>query len=126
MNYALHMIAVIQARGIGPGRAYLDKQTGPGKDRVAALRLLRRRLSDVVFANLRTDNTQTRKSPDTPVRFSGSGLSTVEATHGSLGVGWGASCDDCKSQSQDEDLAGSSSPMRRSQSRAATMLAVRC
>ena len=56
MNYALHMIAVTQARGIGPGRAYLDKQTGRGKDRVAALRLLRRRLSDVVFASLRTDN----------------------------------------------------------------------
>lgn len=56
MNYALHMIAVTQARGIGPGGAYLDKQTGRGKDRVAALRLLRRRLSDVVFASLRTDN----------------------------------------------------------------------
>ena len=56
MNYALHMIAVTQARGIGPGRAYMDKQTGRGKDRVAALRLLRRRLSDVVFASLRTDN----------------------------------------------------------------------
>jgi transposase len=28
MNYALHMIAVTHARGIGPSRAYLDKQTG--------------------------------------------------------------------------------------------------
>ena len=55
MNYALHMIAVTQARGIGPGRAYLDKQTGRGKDRVAALRLLRRRLSDAVFASLKAD-----------------------------------------------------------------------
>jgi transposase len=59
MNYALHMIAVTQARGIGPGRAYLDKQTARGKDRVAGFRLLRRRLSDVVFAGLRADdNTQ--------------------------------------------------------------------
>ena len=57
MNYALHMIAVTQARGIGPGRAYLDKQTGRGKDRVAGLRLLRRRLSDVVFSSLRADDT---------------------------------------------------------------------
>ncbi len=55
MNYALHMIAVTQARGIGPGRAYLDKQTGRGKDRVAAFRLLRRRLSDAVFASLKAD-----------------------------------------------------------------------
>ncbi|MFD1251235.1 IS110 family transposase, partial [Nocardioides ginsengisoli] len=55
VNCALHMIAVTQARGIGPGRAYTDKQLARGKDRVAALRLLRRRLSDVVFTALRTD-----------------------------------------------------------------------
>lgn len=55
VNCALHMIAVTQARGVGPGGAYLDKQLARGKDRVAALRLLRRRLSDAVFAALRTD-----------------------------------------------------------------------
>jgi len=55
VNCALHMIAVTQARGVGPGRAYLDKQIARGKDRVAALRLLRRRLSDVVFTALRAD-----------------------------------------------------------------------
>lgn len=55
MNYALHMIAVTQARGIGPGRDYLVKQEARGKDRVAALRLLRRRLSDAVFSALRAD-----------------------------------------------------------------------
>lgn len=54
-NCALHMIAVTQARGIGPGRAYVDKQLARGKDRVAALRLLRRRLSDAVFTALRAD-----------------------------------------------------------------------
>lgn len=55
MNYALHMIAVTQARGIGPGQAYLAKQEARGKDRVAAYRLLRRRLSDVVYSALRAD-----------------------------------------------------------------------
>lgn len=55
VNCALHMIAVTQARGVGPGRAYVDKQLARGKDRVAAIRLLRRRLSDVVFTALRTD-----------------------------------------------------------------------
>lgn len=55
MNYALHMIAVTQARGLGPGQAYLDKQLARGKDRTAALRLLRRRLSDTVFTALRAD-----------------------------------------------------------------------
>ncbi len=55
MNWALHMIAVTQARGIGPGRAYLNKQRQRGKDTTAALRLLRRQLSDAVFSALRAD-----------------------------------------------------------------------
>ena len=55
MNCALHMIAVTQARGIGPGHAYLAKQQARGKDKTAALRLLRPRLSDTVFTALRTD-----------------------------------------------------------------------
>jgi transposase len=55
INTALHMIAVTQARGIGPGKTYLDKLTTVGKTRTEALRLLRRRLSDAVFAALRAD-----------------------------------------------------------------------
>jgi transposase len=62
MNCALHMIAITQARGVGPGKAYTDKQLERGKDRVAALRLLRRRLSDVVFAALRADQPTTAAS----------------------------------------------------------------
>lgn len=58
-NYALHMIAVTQARGVGPGKDYLDKQHKRGKDRVAAFRLLRRRLSDVVYTALRADQVAT-------------------------------------------------------------------
>jgi transposase len=63
MNHALHMIAVTQARGIGPGRGYLDKQLSRGKDKTAALRLLRRQLSDTVFSALRTDQTRTQTEP---------------------------------------------------------------
>jgi transposase len=55
MNCALHMIAVTQARGVGTGQAYIDKQLARGKDKTAALRLLRRQLSDVVFSALRAD-----------------------------------------------------------------------
>jgi len=55
LNCALHMIAVTQARGVGPGQAYLDKLLARGKTRTEALRLLRRRLSDTVFTALRTD-----------------------------------------------------------------------
>jgi transposase len=59
MNCALHMIAVTQARGVGPGRTYLDKQLARGKDTTAALRLLRRQLSDTVFAAQRADQRST-------------------------------------------------------------------
>lgn len=59
MNYALHMIAVTQARGVGPGKAYLAKVETRGKDRVAGMRLLRRRLSDAVFSALRADQLTT-------------------------------------------------------------------
>lgn len=56
MNYALHTIAVTQTRrGVGPGSDYVDKQRERGKDTTAALRLLRRRLSDVVYQALHTD-----------------------------------------------------------------------
>jgi transposase len=55
VNCALHMIAVTQVRGVGPGQAYVDKLMGRGKTRTEAVRLLRRRLSDVVFRALRAD-----------------------------------------------------------------------
>jgi len=54
-NCALHMIALTQTRGIGPGAAYVEKLLAAGKTRTEALRLLRRRLSDAVFAALRAD-----------------------------------------------------------------------
>ncbi len=63
VNCALHMIAVTQARGAGPGQAYVAKQLARGKDRVAALRLLRRRLSDAVFTALRADQLATAIHP---------------------------------------------------------------
>jgi hypothetical protein len=63
------MIAVTQARGVGPGRPYLDKQLARGKDRVAALRLLRRRLSDVVFAALRADLRAAQQPAASPVQL---------------------------------------------------------
>ena len=55
VNTALHMIAVTQTRGLGPGKAYVDKLIAAGKSRTEALRLLRRRLSDRVFAAMLCD-----------------------------------------------------------------------
>jgi transposase len=55
INCALHMIAVTQTRGIGPGKTYVDKLLAGGKTRTEAMRLLRRRLSDVAYRALITD-----------------------------------------------------------------------
>jgi transposase len=63
LNCALHMIAVTQARGVGPGQAYVEKLLARGKTRTEALRLLRRRLSDAVFTALRTDESTSVQSP---------------------------------------------------------------
>lgn len=54
VNAALHRIAVTQLRLDGPGRDYVARLTENGKTRTEAVRLLRRRLSDVVFRTLRT------------------------------------------------------------------------
>jgi transposase len=55
------MIAITQTRGIGPGKAYLDKLQTAGKTHTQALRLLRRRLSDTAFSALRTNKRRTTK-----------------------------------------------------------------
>lgn len=52
INTALHMMAVTQVRGVGPGKNYVDGLLARGKTRTEAIRLLRRRLSDVVFRTL--------------------------------------------------------------------------
>jgi Transposase IS116/IS110/IS902 family len=72
VNTALHMIAVTQIRGVGPGQAYVERLMARGKTRTEAVRLLRRRLSDVVFTALRADEqarstaTPAQSSPATP------------------------------------------------------------
>jgi transposase len=55
VNWALHMIAVNSGARCRTGKAYLDKLTASGKTPREAIRLLRRRLSDVVFRALLTD-----------------------------------------------------------------------
>lgn len=55
INTALHMAAVTQLRLGAEGAAYYDKLTANGKTRTEALRLLRRRISDRVFAAMRAD-----------------------------------------------------------------------
>jgi transposase len=57
INAALHRIAITQARTSGAGRDYLARRIAGGNTKTEALRLLRRRLSDVVYRTLRADET---------------------------------------------------------------------
>jgi transposase len=56
LNYALHMVAVCQARSDARGGTYYRKKIGEGKSRKEALRCLKRRISDAVFASLVADS----------------------------------------------------------------------
>jgi transposase len=56
LNYALHMVAVCQARSDALGGAYYRKKIAEGKSRKEALRCLKRRVSDAVFRSLLEDS----------------------------------------------------------------------
>ena len=59
MNHAMHIIAVTQiAHRHSPGRDFYDRKLAEGKTPKEALRALKRRSSDVVFAQLRTETTR--------------------------------------------------------------------
>ena len=55
LNYALHMVAISQARSDAPGGAYYRKKIDEGKSRKEALRCLKRRISDAVYKSLVAD-----------------------------------------------------------------------
>jgi transposase len=56
LNYALHMVAVCQARSDARGGTYYRKKIAEGKSRKEALRCLKRRISDAVFKSLMADS----------------------------------------------------------------------
>jgi transposase len=56
LNYALHMVAVCQARSDARGGGYYRKKMAEGKSRKEALRCLKRRISDAVFRSLLADS----------------------------------------------------------------------
>jgi transposase len=55
LNYALHMVAVCQARSDARGGAYYRKKLDEGKSRKEALRCLKRRVCDAVYKSLVAD-----------------------------------------------------------------------
>jgi transposase len=56
LNYALHMVAVCQARSDTRGGTYYRKKMAEGKSRKEALRCLKRRVSDAVYKSLVADS----------------------------------------------------------------------
>jgi transposase len=55
LNHVMHMIAVTQVRNDTPGRTYYLRKQAEGKSRKEAMRALKRRISDVVYRQLRVD-----------------------------------------------------------------------
>jgi hypothetical protein len=56
INHALHMAAITQIRHAhSDGRGYYDRKIAEGKTHKEALRCLKRRISDAVFARLQAD-----------------------------------------------------------------------
>lgn len=55
INRALHIMAIVQLRNPTLGRAYFDGRKADGKTSMEAMRALRRRLSNVVYAQMVAD-----------------------------------------------------------------------
>jgi len=59
LNHAIHMAAVTQIRHChSPGRAYYDRKIAQGHTGKAAIRALKRRISDAIYTRLRHDAIQ--------------------------------------------------------------------
>ena len=55
LNFAIHIAAVVQIRTGGEGRVFYDRKIAEGKSNKEAIRSLKRRISDRVYAHLTAD-----------------------------------------------------------------------
>jgi transposase len=60
INRTLHIMAVVQLRNRTHGRAYFDAKKAAGKTPMEAMRALKRRLSDLVYARMVEDQKRRR------------------------------------------------------------------
>jgi transposase len=63
LNHAMHIVALSQMRHPGPGRDYYLRKLAVGKTKKAALRCLKRRISDLIYRQLVADAHQAVGSP---------------------------------------------------------------
>lgn len=63
LNSAMHIAALSQMRHPGPGRDYYLRKLAAGKTKRAALRCLKRRISDAIYRQLVADAQRSARSP---------------------------------------------------------------
>jgi transposase len=80
VNSAIHIAAVTQIRyHHSPGRAYYDKKIAEGKTPKEALRCLKRRISDAIYARLVADARKATAAPEDPGGQPGNGSDSSAA-----------------------------------------------
>ncbi|WP_433580540.1 IS110 family transposase [Nocardia brasiliensis] len=62
INRVLHIMAIVQLRNPSAGRTYYDRRKAEGKTSMEAMRALKRRLSNVVYARMLADQQQREKA----------------------------------------------------------------
>jgi transposase len=72
INRTLHIMAIVQLRNPTEGRTYYDAKKAAGKTSMEAMRALKRRLSNIVYTQMLTD--QTRRETTGPGGHSGTTL----------------------------------------------------
>jgi transposase len=63
INRVLHIMAIVAIRRDSEGRRYYDRKVAAGKTKPEALRCLKRRLSDIVYNQMRADANRLAASP---------------------------------------------------------------
>jgi transposase len=63
INRALHIMAIVQLRHDTEGRRYFDRKVAAGKTKREAMRCLKRRLSDLVYTQMRNDAKTAKTGP---------------------------------------------------------------
>ena len=63
INRVLHIMAIVALRNDTEGRRYYDRKVASGKTNMEALRCLKRRLSDIVYTQMRDDARRQAASP---------------------------------------------------------------
>jgi transposase len=80
INHAIHMAAITQIRHKhSDGRAYYDKKIAEGKTHKEALRSLKRRISDAIYARLLADARRARQRPARRAREGNRGTTLTPA-----------------------------------------------